>query len=169
MEGPPMIFVFHHGGLFKKNVEGDMIYEPDNTEVLLGVEGDTLDVFFVRGYCKELGYIETKNCWWKDPGVPLSSELRRLVTDADLLAMCKDCRRNQHVINLYLENCISQPCIVDNMEEDLVNVEAESLKQKKSSQAKKCSSQPAKMPTTMVPQSKKQTSQPNRPTSQPNS
>ncbi|RYQ97152.1 hypothetical protein Ahy_B08g093160 [Arachis hypogaea] len=25
MEGPPMTFVFHHGGLFKKNAEGDMI------------------------------------------------------------------------------------------------------------------------------------------------
>ncbi|RYQ82781.1 hypothetical protein Ahy_B10g101349 [Arachis hypogaea] len=61
MEGPPMIFVFHHGGLFKKNVEGDMVYEPDNTEVLMGVEGDTLDVFFVRGYYRELGYIEAGN------------------------------------------------------------------------------------------------------------
>ncbi|RYR73801.1 hypothetical protein Ahy_A02g008305 [Arachis hypogaea] len=153
MEGPPMTFVFHHGGLFKKNVEGDMIYEPDNTEVLIGGEGDTLDVFFVKGYYKELGYIEARKCWWKDPGVLLSSGLRRLVTDAYLLAMRKNCRRNQH------------PCIVDNMENDLVNVKAESFKQKKSSQAKKCSSQPAKMPTTMVPQFKKQTSQPNRPTS----
>ncbi|QHN99927.1 uncharacterized protein DS421_13g402080 [Arachis hypogaea] len=160
MEGPPMTFVFHHGGLFKKNVEGDMIYEPDNTEVLMrgGVEGDTLDVFFVRGYSKELDYIEAGNCWWKDPGVPLSSRLRRLVTDADLVALCKDCRKNHHLINIYLENCISQPCIVDNMEDEVVNVESESLKQRKSLEAKKSSSQPVKIPTTMVPQSKKQTS-----------
>ncbi|QHN96558.1 uncharacterized protein DS421_18g619570 [Arachis hypogaea] len=158
MEGPPMTFVFHHGGLFKKNAEEDMVYEPDNTEVLMGVEGDTLDVFFVRGYYRELGYIEAGNCWWKDPGVPLSSGLRSLVIDADLVAMCKDCRRNHNLINIYLENCISQPCIVDNIEEDLVNVEAERLKQRKYLEAKKCSSQPVKKSTTMDPESNRTTS-----------
>ncbi|XP_057730545.1 verprolin-like [Arachis stenosperma] len=55
------------------------------------------------------------------------------------------------------------------MEEEVVNVEAESLKQRKSFEAKKCSSQSTKIPTTMVPQSNKQTSQPNRPTLQPKS
>ncbi|RYQ94511.1 hypothetical protein Ahy_B08g089427 [Arachis hypogaea] len=119
MEGPSMTFVFHHGGLFKKNVEGDMVYEPDNTEVLMGVEGDTLDVFFVRGYYRELGYIEAGN--------------------------------------------------LDNMEDEVVNVEAESLKQRKSLEAKKCSSQPVKKSTTMVPESKKQTSHPNRTILQPKS
>ncbi|RYQ84189.1 hypothetical protein Ahy_B10g103198 [Arachis hypogaea] len=61
MEGSPMTFIFHHGGLFRTGEDGDMVYEPDNTEVLMGVEGDTLDVFFVRGYYKELGYIEAGN------------------------------------------------------------------------------------------------------------
>ncbi|RYR07923.1 hypothetical protein Ahy_B05g075422 [Arachis hypogaea] len=163
MEGPPMTFVFHHGGLFKKNAEGDMVYEPNNTEVLMGVEGDTLDVFFVRGYYRELGYIEAGNCWWKDPGVPLSSGLRSLVTDADLVAMCKDCRRNHNLINIYLEHCISQPCIVDQIEDEVVNVEAAGLKQGK------CSSQPVKKPTRIDPQSQKQTCHPNRTTSQPKS
>ncbi|QHO50713.1 uncharacterized protein DS421_1g24700 [Arachis hypogaea] len=163
MEGPPMTFVFHHGGLFKKNAEGDIVYEPDNTEVLMGVEGDTLDVFFVRGYYRELGYIEAGNCWWKHPGVPLSSGLRSLLTDADLVAMCKDCRRNHNLINIYLEHCISQPFIVDQIEEEVVNVEAERLKQGK------CSSQAMKKPTTIDPHSQKQTSHPNRTTSQPKS
>ncbi|RYQ94645.1 hypothetical protein Ahy_B08g089582 [Arachis hypogaea] len=140
-----------------------MVYEPDNTEVLMGVEGDTLDVFFVRGYYRELGYIEAGNCWWKDPGVPLSSGLRSLVTDADLVAMCKNYRRNHNLINIYLEHCISQPCIVDQIEDEVVNMEAEGLKQGE------CSSQPVKKPTTIDPQSQKQTSHPNRTTSQPKS
>ncbi|RYR01844.1 hypothetical protein Ahy_B06g080705 [Arachis hypogaea] len=167
MEGPPMTFVFHHGGMFKNSVEGDMIYEPDNTEVLMGVDGDTLDVFFVRGYYKELGYIEDGNCWWKAPGVPLSSGLRSLVTDADLVAMCKDCRRNQHVINIYLEHRISQPCIVDNMVEGVGNVEAESSKQQKSSQAKTTHSEPGKMATTSHRESKKQNHVPTKSFPQP--
>ncbi|RYR22063.1 hypothetical protein Ahy_B03g067350 [Arachis hypogaea] len=83
--------------------------------------------------------------------------------------MCKDCRRNHNLINIYLENCISQPCIVDQIEEEVVNVEAERLKQGKYFEAKKCSSQLVKKPTTIDPQSNKQISHPNRTTSQPKS
>nr|XP_025666963.1 nucleolin 2-like [Arachis hypogaea] len=83
--------------------------------------------------------------------------------------MCKGCRRNHNLINIYLENCISQPCIVDILEEEVVNVEAESLKQRKPMEANKCSSQPVKKPTAMVPESKKQTSNPNKTTLQPKS
>ncbi|XP_057748077.1 uncharacterized protein LOC130967276 [Arachis stenosperma] len=75
--------------------------------------------------------------------------------------MCKDCRRNHNLIN------ISQPCIVDNIEEEVVNVQAERLKQRKDLEAKKCSSQPVKKPRTMNPESNKQTSHPNITTSQP--
>ncbi|RYR69518.1 hypothetical protein Ahy_A03g016075 [Arachis hypogaea] len=56
MEGPPMTFIFYHGGSFKNDKKENRIYEPDNTEVLMGVDGDTLDVFFVKEYYKELGY-----------------------------------------------------------------------------------------------------------------
>ncbi|RYR51513.1 hypothetical protein Ahy_A06g026534 [Arachis hypogaea] len=165
---PPMTFAFHHGGLFKTSEAGEMIYEPDNTEVLMGVEGDTLDVSFVRGYYKVLGYIEVGNCWWKVPGVPIASGLKKLVTNADLLTMYKDCRRNQHLINIYFEDCNSQPCVVDNIEEDVVLMEARSSKKKKSSsQTKMHHSQPIKTPTTMHPQPKKPTSQPTKAASQP--
>ncbi|RYR46579.1 hypothetical protein Ahy_A07g032322 [Arachis hypogaea] len=147
MEGPPMTFVFHHGGLFRTGEDGDMVYEPDNTEVLMGVEKDTLDVFFVRGYYKELGYIEAGNCWWKVPRVLIPSGLKKLVTDVNLIAMCKDCRRNHHLINLYFEDCISQPCVVDNIGEGVALLEAGTSKKKKfSSQAKMHHSQPVKTP-----------------------
>ncbi|RYQ97954.1 hypothetical protein Ahy_B08g094028 [Arachis hypogaea] len=168
MEGPPMTFVFHHGGLFRTGEDGDMVYEPDNTEVLMGVEGDTLDVFFVRGYYKELGYIEAGNCWWKVPGVPIPSGLKKLETDADLIAMCKDCRRNHHLINLYFEDCISQPCVVDNRGEGLPLLEAGTSKKKKfSSQAKMQHSQPVKTPTMNHPQPKKPSYEPTKAASQP--
>ncbi|RYQ86129.1 hypothetical protein Ahy_B10g105811 [Arachis hypogaea] len=70
MEGLPMTFVFHHGGKFKKDKGENLYYEPDHTEVLMGVEGDTLDVFFVKGYYKELGYAEARECWWKHHSQP---------------------------------------------------------------------------------------------------
>ncbi|RYR08299.1 hypothetical protein Ahy_B05g075908 [Arachis hypogaea] len=103
MEGPPMTFVFHHGGKFKKDEGGNLYYEPDHTEMLKGVDSDTLDVFFVNGYFKELGYAEARECWWKSLGVPLESGLRRLATDHDLIAMVKDCRRNFNLINMYFD------------------------------------------------------------------
>ncbi|RYR61934.1 hypothetical protein Ahy_A04g019203 [Arachis hypogaea] len=118
MEGPSMTFVFYHGGKFKKDEGENLYYEPDHTEVLMGVEGDTLDVFFVKGYYKKLGYTEARECWWKSPGVPLEYRLRRLATNHDLIAMVKDYRRNFNLINLYFEHGVLEPFVVDEQEED---------------------------------------------------
>ncbi|RYR04476.1 hypothetical protein Ahy_B06g084207 [Arachis hypogaea] len=139
MEGPLMTFVFHHGGKFKKDEGGYLYYEPDHTEVLMGVEADTLDVFFVRGYYVELGYAEARECWWKSPGVPLEYGLRRLATDDDLVAMVKDCRRNFNLINLYFEHGVSEPCVVDEQEEDVPKINP--------TQTKRHPSQPTKLPS----------------------
>ncbi|RYQ81889.1 hypothetical protein Ahy_B10g100485 [Arachis hypogaea] len=139
MEGPPMTFVFHHGGKFKKDEGGYLYYEPDHTEVLMGVEADTLDVFFVRGYYVELGYAEARECWWKSPGVPLEHGLMRLATDDDLVAMVKDCRRNFNLINLYFEHGVSEPCVVDEQEEDVPKINP--------TQTKRHQSQPTKLPS----------------------
>ncbi|XP_020977738.1 uncharacterized protein LOC107638151 [Arachis ipaensis] len=35
MESPAMIFVFYYGGKFKKERDGYLYYEPDNTEVVM--------------------------------------------------------------------------------------------------------------------------------------
>ncbi|RYR66457.1 hypothetical protein Ahy_A03g012438 [Arachis hypogaea] len=48
--------MFHHGGTFKKNADGKLVYSPDNRACLGDLDEDTLDVFFVRNYFKELGY-----------------------------------------------------------------------------------------------------------------
>ncbi|RYR75537.1 hypothetical protein Ahy_A01g000084 [Arachis hypogaea] len=118
MEGPPMTFVFHHGGKFQTDESGYLCYEPDNTEVLMGVDSDTLDVFFLKGYYKEVGYAEMNNCLWKVPGTLLDNGLRKLENDTDLLELVKDCRRNHHLINIYFEHVVSKPHVVDCMSED---------------------------------------------------
>ena len=41
---------------FKKNDNGRLIYSPDSRTYLGDLDEDTLDVFFVRNYYKELGY-----------------------------------------------------------------------------------------------------------------
>ncbi|RYR28277.1 hypothetical protein Ahy_B01g052395 [Arachis hypogaea] len=84
----------------------------------MSVDLDTLDVFFVKGYYKELGYTEMNNCLWKVPGTLLDNGLRRLENDTDLLALVKDCRRNHHLINIYFEHVVSKPHVVDCMSED---------------------------------------------------
>ncbi|RYR31191.1 hypothetical protein Ahy_B01g055982 isoform A [Arachis hypogaea] len=139
MEGPPMTFVVHHGGKFKKDEGGNLYYEPDHIEVLMGVKADTLDVFFVKGCYVELGYTEARECWWKSPGVPLEYGLRRLATDHDLVAMVKDCRRNFNLINLYFEHGVSEPCVVDKQVEDVPKI--------KPTQTKRHQSQPTKLPS----------------------
>ncbi|RYR63244.1 hypothetical protein Ahy_A04g021043 [Arachis hypogaea] len=118
MENHPMTFVFHHGGKFKNDESGSKIYEPDNTKVLAGVEGDTLDVFFVKEYYKELGYSKVDGCCWKVPRMSLEVGLRKLEVNADLLKMVKDCRRNHNSINIYFVHRVSEPHIVECMSED---------------------------------------------------
>ncbi|RYR39938.1 hypothetical protein Ahy_A09g045577 [Arachis hypogaea] len=115
MKGPPMTFIFHQGENFKNDEKRSRIYEPDNTEVLMGIDGDTLDVFFVKGYYKELGYARGDICWWKVPWLSLESGLRKLETDKDLLKMCKTCRRN-HII--FFEHGVSEPHVVECMSEE---------------------------------------------------
>ncbi|MED6137788.1 hypothetical protein PIB30_068281 [Stylosanthes scabra] len=60
MESAHMTFVFHHGGELKNDKGGLMIYEPDKTEVLTGVDVDTIDVFYVKEYHKKLGMKRSK-------------------------------------------------------------------------------------------------------------
>ncbi|RYR74063.1 hypothetical protein Ahy_A02g008666 [Arachis hypogaea] len=167
---------------FKKDEGENLYYESDHTEVLMGVEGDTLGVFFVKGYYVELGYAEARECWWKSPGVPLEYGLRRLVTDHDLIAMVKDCRRNFNLINLYFEHGVSEPCVVDEQEEDVPKIKPTQTKrhysqptkllsnQKACSESTKAlddgsrlSSQPSKLPS----QSTKFPTQPTKEPSQP--
>ncbi|RYR37684.1 hypothetical protein Ahy_A09g042556 [Arachis hypogaea] len=82
--------------------------------------------------------------------------------------MCKDCRRNHHLINLYFEDCISQPCVVDNIGKGVALLEAGTSKKKKfSSQAKMHHSQPVKTPIVNHPQPKKPISEPTKAASQP--
>ncbi|RYR48524.1 hypothetical protein Ahy_A07g034546 [Arachis hypogaea] len=172
-------------GKFKKDEGGYLYYEPDHTEVLMGVEADTLDVFFVRGYYVELGYAEARECWWKSPGVPLEYGLRRLATDDDLVAMVKDCRRNFNLINLYFEHGVSEPCVVDEQEGDVPKINPTQTKrhqsqptklpshQKASSESTKASaegsrlSQPSKLPSQSKKFSTKSTKEPSQPSKLP--
>ncbi|RYR06665.1 hypothetical protein Ahy_B05g073971 [Arachis hypogaea] len=148
MEGPPMTFIFHHGGIFRNDEKGSRIYEPDNTEVLVGVDGDTLDVFFVKGYYKQLGYAGGGLCWWKVPWLSLEKGLRKLETDKDLLKLCKTCRRNHNVMNIYFEHGVSEPHVVECMSEEddvILPTNAPFLKlpsTQRAMQARKVASQP---------------------------
>ncbi|MED6178375.1 hypothetical protein PIB30_107041, partial [Stylosanthes scabra] len=118
MDGHPMTFVFHYGGNFKNNGGGSLIYEPDNTKLLMGVEEDTLDVFYVNNYYKELKCDKATGCLWKVPGMSLELGLRKLEFDADMLEMVRDCRRNNNIINLYFEHGVSKPHLVDFISEE---------------------------------------------------
>ncbi|MED6134025.1 hypothetical protein PIB30_033759 [Stylosanthes scabra] len=154
MASHPMTFVFHYGGNLVNDRGGALIYEPDNTEVLTGVEEDTLDVFFVKNYYKKLKYDKAKTCLWKVLGISLELGLRKLEFDPDLFEMVRDCRRNNNIINIYFDHGVSKPHLVNCMsEEDDVVV------------LSKSTSQPNKSNATCHPM--KSTTHPTRSSSQP--
>nr|XP_025652382.1 sporozoite surface protein 2-like [Arachis hypogaea] len=58
--------MFHHGGNFEKDGEKKLRYTPDNLTCLGDLDEDTLDVFFIRNYYKELGYDKILHYYLQD-------------------------------------------------------------------------------------------------------
>ncbi|RYQ94494.1 hypothetical protein Ahy_B08g089406 [Arachis hypogaea] len=77
-----MDIMFHHGGTFKKNDDGILVYSPDNRTYLGDLDEDTLDVFFVRNYYKELGEI------------------------------CFAAHKNDGIVDVYFEHGVSTPEVI---------------------------------------------------------
>ncbi|RYQ99332.1 hypothetical protein Ahy_B07g087262 isoform A [Arachis hypogaea] len=60
--------MFHHGGNFEKDDEGKLRYTSDNLTCLGDLDEDTLEVFFIRNYYKELGYDKILYYYLQDQG-----------------------------------------------------------------------------------------------------
>ncbi|RYQ97473.1 hypothetical protein Ahy_B08g093516 [Arachis hypogaea] len=105
--------MFHHGGDFKKNAEGIMIYSPDNKACLGDLDTDTLDVFYIRNYHRELGYNDIKQCWWHVPGKCLEKGLRNVNSDKDIRDMVNCARTNEGLIDIYFEHTVSVPEVLE--------------------------------------------------------
>ncbi|RYR62424.1 hypothetical protein Ahy_A04g019986 [Arachis hypogaea] len=87
--------MFHHGVTFKKNDDEKLVYSPDNRSCLGDLDEDTLDVFLVRNYFKELEYDKVVECWWLVPGRSLEVGLRTLTSDDELREICCHAKRNE--------------------------------------------------------------------------
>ncbi|RYQ87734.1 hypothetical protein Ahy_B09g095271 [Arachis hypogaea] len=107
-----MDIMFHHGGTFKKNDDGILVYSPDNRTCLGDLDEDTLDVFFIRNYYKELGYNNILQCWWLPPGRSLDGGLRALTSDDKLREMCFTAQNNDGVVDVYFEHRVSTPEVI---------------------------------------------------------
>ncbi|QHO16907.1 uncharacterized protein DS421_10g307640 [Arachis hypogaea] len=105
--------MFHHGGTFKKNDDGKLVYSPDNRSCLGDLDEDTLDVFFVRNYFNELGYDKVVECWWLVPGRSLEVGLRALTSDDELREMCFHAKRNDGVVDVFFEHGVSTPELME--------------------------------------------------------
>ncbi|RYR11873.1 hypothetical protein Ahy_B04g069393 [Arachis hypogaea] len=105
--------MFYHGGDFKKNAEGIMIYSPDNKACLGDLDTDTLDVFYIRNYHKELGYNDIKQCWWHVPGKSLDYGLRNVNSDKEIREMVNCARTNEGLIDIYFEHTVSVPEVLE--------------------------------------------------------
>ncbi|XP_020968060.1 uncharacterized protein LOC107615083 [Arachis ipaensis] len=105
--------MFHHGGTFKKNDDGKLVHSPDNRSCLGDLDEDTLDVFFVRNYFKELGYDKVVECWWLVSGRSLEVGLRALTSDDELREMCFHAERNDGVVDVFFEHGVSTPELME--------------------------------------------------------
>ncbi|RYR66472.1 hypothetical protein Ahy_A03g012461 isoform A [Arachis hypogaea] len=105
--------MFHHDGTFKKNVDGILVYSPDNRSCLGDLDENTLDVFFVRNYFKELGYNKVVECCWLVSNRSLEVGLRALTSDDELKEMCFHAEKNDGVVDAYFEHGVSTPELLE--------------------------------------------------------
>ncbi|RYR60968.1 hypothetical protein Ahy_A04g018060 [Arachis hypogaea] len=91
--------MFHHGVTFKKNDDKKLVYSSDNRSCLGDLDEDTLDIFFVRNYFKELGSLEVG--------------LRALTSDDELREMCFHAERNDGVVDVYFEHVVFTPELME--------------------------------------------------------
>ncbi|RYR73897.1 hypothetical protein Ahy_A02g008475 [Arachis hypogaea] len=108
--------MFHHGGKFQKDENEMTIYSPDKKACVGYIDEDTLDVFWVRNYYKELGYDRIGECWWHVPGRGLDSGLRALNSDDELREMCFMGEKNDGLVDVYFEHTVSSPKILEGNE-----------------------------------------------------
>ncbi|RYR30611.1 hypothetical protein Ahy_B01g055358 [Arachis hypogaea] len=101
--------MFHHGGNSEKDDEGKLRYTPDNLTCLGDLDEDTLDVFFIRNYYKELGYDKILHCWWLVPERTLETGLRNLNSDNELREMCFLAHKNNGLVDVYFKHGVSSP------------------------------------------------------------
>ncbi|RYQ94162.1 hypothetical protein Ahy_B08g089043 [Arachis hypogaea] len=108
--------MFHHGGKFQKDENGMTIYSPDKKACVGDIDVDTLDVFWVRNYYKELGYDRIGECWWHVPGRSLDIGLRALNCDDELREMCFMGEKNEGLVDVYFEHAVTTPEILEGKE-----------------------------------------------------
>ncbi|RYQ82842.1 hypothetical protein Ahy_B10g101402 [Arachis hypogaea] len=108
--------MFHHGKKFQKDENGMTIYSPNKKTCVGDIDVDTLDIFWVRNYYKELRYDRIGECWWHIPGRSLDSGLRALNCDDELREMCFMGKKNDVLVDVYFEHAVSTPKILDENE-----------------------------------------------------
>ncbi|RYR11189.1 hypothetical protein Ahy_B05g079660 [Arachis hypogaea] len=91
--------MFYHGGTFKKNDDEKLLDIMFYQSFLGDLDEDTLDVFFMRNYFKELRSLEVG--------------LRALTSDDELREMCFHAERNDGVVDVYFEHGVSTPELME--------------------------------------------------------
>ncbi|RYR45838.1 hypothetical protein Ahy_A07g031614 [Arachis hypogaea] len=98
-------------------MEKTLRYTPDNLTCLGDLDEDTLDVFFISNYYKELGYDKILHCWWLVPGRTLETGLKNLNNDNELREMCFLAHKNNGLVDVYFEHGVSSPDYLQDEEE----------------------------------------------------
>ncbi|XP_020975808.1 uncharacterized protein LOC110270541 [Arachis ipaensis] len=150
--------MFHHGGDFKEDQEGTMVYYPDNKACLGDLNVDTLDVFYLRNYHKKLGYDEIKQCWWQVTKKGLENELRSLNNDKEIREMVKCFKINNGVIDVYFKHGASLPKVLEGNTQQKKN--SPRLTQPLPSNTKVASNTKGTQPPSIVSKDQNQTKKP---------
>ncbi|RYQ93214.1 hypothetical protein Ahy_B09g099494 [Arachis hypogaea] len=125
------------GGRLERNRKGVTVYSGGQVSLIPRVNVDTLNLFFMEGLVKDLGYIQWKDFYWGKPDAGGGVALKLLRLDRDVVNMYEDAIRNDdRVVHVYWEHTVDTPTEVEVVDVDVeevptpetANVNAESVK-----------------------------------------
>ncbi|RYR50970.1 hypothetical protein Ahy_A06g026031 [Arachis hypogaea] len=115
--------VYHHGGRLERNRKGVTVYSGGQVSLIPRVNVDTLNLFFMEGLFKDLGYIQWKNFYWGKPDAGGGVALKLLRLDRDVVNMYEDAIRNDdRVVHVYWEHTVDTPVEVEVVDVDVEEV-----------------------------------------------
>ncbi|RYR41654.1 hypothetical protein Ahy_A08g038060 [Arachis hypogaea] len=131
--------VYHHGGRLERNFKGVTVYSGGQVSLIPRVNVDMLNLFFMEGLFKDLGYIQWKKFYWGKPDAGGGVALKLLRLDRNVVNMYEDAIKNDdRVVYVYWEHIVDIPTEVEVVDVDAeevptpetepANVNAESVK-----------------------------------------
>ncbi|MED6119862.1 hypothetical protein PIB30_015605 [Stylosanthes scabra] len=103
--------IFHHGGKFERDINGDRYYVDGKMERFKALDVDLVFKKALEKLAKDLGYMKLNDMWWHEhTSINFEAGLHKLIGDKEINEMC-EYTLNNHLkeFHIYLDHPVDVP------------------------------------------------------------